>query len=240
MKRIRYHGIRPSLKDIWWNAFMVKDCKEWDEHNIPFCRTLREEIPEDVIIWKQAITIYRNQIKKNKNFKCKAYICFYLDDCLFDTVNGIWFDYNKAFEIIKHFGGIITPDFSTFADFPQTLKWWNTYRMRAFGFWCSTMGVNVINNVRWSKDTLDICFRGIPKNSIVAIGAVASRLKELKNRGDFEEYLIRMIEELQPHTILVYGSTNYACFKSLWTSGIKIVTYPSRRNTQKDYSGDAL
>lgn len=240
MKKIRYHGIRPSLKDIWWNAFMVKDCKEWDEHNIPFCRTLREEIPEDVIIWKQAITIYRNQIKKNKNFKCKAYICFYLDDCLFDTINGIWFDYNKAFEIIRHFGGIITPDFSTFADFPQPLKWWNTYRMRAFGFWCFTMGVNVINNVRWSKDTLDICFRGIPKNSIVAIGAVASRLKELKNRGDFEEYLIRMIEELQPHTILVYGSTNYACFKSLWTSGIKIVTYPSRRNTKKDYSGDAL
>lgn len=238
MKKIRYHGIRLSLKDIWWNAFMVKDCKEWDKYNIPFCRTLREEIPEDLVIWKQAITIYRNQIKKNKNFKCKAYICFYLDDCLFDTVNGIWFDYNKAFEIIKHFGGIITPDFSTNSDFPPVLKNWNTYRMRAFGFWCSTMGINVINNVRWSKDTLDICFRGIPKNSIVAIGTVASRLKKLNNRGDFEVYLIKMIEELRPHTILVYGSSNYPCFKSLWTSGIKIITYPSRRNTKKDYSGD--
>ena len=218
---------------------MVKDCKEWDEHNIPFCRTLKEEIPEDLITWQQAISIFRKKAKKDKNFKCKAYICFYLDDYLFDSKQGIWFDYNKAYEIIKHFGGIITPDFSTYGDFPLPLKWWNTYRMRAFGFWCSTMGINVINNVRWSKDTLDICFRGIPKNSIVAIGAVASRLKYLKNRADFEEYLIKMIEELQPHTILVYGSTKYAFFKSLWTSGIKIVTYPSRRNIKKDYSGDA-
>ena len=239
MKKIIYSRIRPSLKDIWWNAFMVKDCKEWDENNIPFCRSLRDEIPENLITWKQAKEIFRRRIKKHKNFQCNIYICFYIDDFLFDGKNGIWFDYNNAFEIIKHFAGIITPDFSTYADFPLPLKWWNTYRMRAFGFWCSTMGINVINNVRWSKDTLDICFRGIPKNSIVAIGTVASRLKYLKNRGDFEEYLIKMIEVLQPHTILVYGSANYDCFKSLWTSGIKIITYQSRRNTKKDYSGDA-
>ena len=239
MKKIRYSGIRPSLMDIWWNAVMVKDCKEWDDYNIPFCRPLKEEVPEGLITWKEAKHIFKENIRKNKDFKRNEYICFYLDDFLFDGINGIWFAYNKTYEIIKHFAGIITPDFSTFADFPLPLKWWNTYRMRAFGFWCSTMGINAINNVRWSKDTLDICFKGIPKNSIVAIGAVASRLKYLKNRADFEEYLIRMIEELQPHTILIYGSSNYNCFKSLWTCGIKIVTYPSRRNIKKDYSGDA-
>lgn len=237
MKKIKYHGNRPSLLDIWWNAFMVKDCSEWD-NGIPFCKTLREEIPESLVNWKQAKSIYKNKYSRNKNFRCKAYICFYIDDFLFDGIHGIWFDYNKAIEIIKHFGGIITPDFSTYADFPVPLKAWNTYRMRAFGFWCSSLGINVINNVRWSKDTLDICFKGIPKNSIVAIGTVASRLKFLKNRGDFEEYLIKMIEELQPHTILVYGSTKYNCFKSLWTSGIKIVSYPSRRNTKKADAGE--
>ncbi len=239
MKRILYSGNRPSLLDIWWNAVMVKDCKEWDDYNIPFCRSLKEEVPEGLITWKEAKHIFKENIRKNKDFKRNEYICFYLDDFLFDGINGIWFAYNKAYEIIKHFAGIITPDFSTFADFPLPLKWWNTYRMRAFGFWCSTMDINAINNVRWSKDTLNICFKGIPKNSIVAIGAVASRLKYLKNRADFEEYLIRMIEELEPHTILIYGSSNYNCFKSLWTCGIKIVTYPSRRNIKKDYSGDA-
>lgn len=240
MKRVKNHGNRPSLIDIWWNAFMVKDCREWDINNIPFCRTLKDEIPEDLISWKEAKAVFKNNIKKDKNFINKDYIHFYLDDFLFDGIHGIWFDYNKAYEILKHFAGIITPDFSTYADFPLPLKWWNFYRMRAFGFWCTTMGINVINNVRWSKDTLDICFKGIPKNGIVAIGAVASRLRYLKNRSDFEQYLIRMIEELQPHTILVYGSTNYDCFKNLWTSGIKIVSYPSRRNRNKANAGDAV
>lgn len=230
MKRIYYYGNRPNLKDIWWNAFMVKDCKEWDTKNIPFCRTLKEEIPCNLITWKEAIAIFHRRIKKDSSFKEAAYICFYLDDYLFDGMHGVWFCYHKAYEVIRHFGGIITPDFSTYADFPVELKAWNTYRMRAFGFWCSTRGINVINNVRWSEDTLDICFNGIPKNGIVALGVVASRLKNLKNRGDFEKYLIKMIEVLKPHTILVYGSANYACFKSLWTNGIRIVVYPSRRN----------
>lgn len=237
MEKIKYHGNRPCLLDIWWNAFMVKDCSEWD-NGIPFCKTLREEIPESLITWQQAKAIYKRKYSKNKIFKCKAYICFYIDDFLFDGIHGIWFDYNKAIKIIKHFDGIITPDFSTYGDFPVYLKAWNTYRMRVFGYWCSSLGINVINNVRWSKDTLDICFKGIPKNSIVAIGTVASRLKFLKNRGDFEEYLIKMIEELQPHTILLYGSTKYNCFKSLWTSGIKIVSYPSRRNIKKADAGE--
>ena len=239
MKRVKNYGNRPSIIDIWWNAFMVKDCREWDKNNIPFCRTFKEEIPEDLVSWKEAKAIFKKMIRKDKNFKYRAYIHFYLDDFLFDGIHGIWFDYNKAYEILKHFAGIITPDFSTYADFPLPLKWWNFYRMRAFGFWCTTMDINVINNVRWSKDTLDICFNGIPKNGIVAIGAVASRLRYLKNRNDFEQYLIRMIEELQPHIILVYGSTNYECFKNLWTSGIKIVSYPSRRNRNKAKAGDA-
>ena len=230
MKKIVYHGNRPSLKDIWWNAFMVKNCTEWDKNNIPFCKTLREEIPSELITWKEACEAYRKQIQKNKEFRLNAYICFYLDDYLFDDIHGIWFEYNKAYKVIKHFGGIITPDFSTYEDFPCELKAWNIYRMRAFGFWCSTMGINVINNVRWSEDTIDICFNGIPKNTIVALGVVASHLRLLKNRGEYEKYFIKMIEILNPHTILVYGSANYACFNSLWTSGIQIISYPSRRN----------
>ncbi len=238
MKKIKYSGNRPNLLDIWWNAFMVKDCKEWDRSNIPFCKSLKDEIPEDLVSWKDAKEIFKNRIKEDKNFKHRAYIHFYLDDFLFDGIHGIWFDYNKAYEIINHFSGIISPDFSLFSDFPLPLKWWNVYRMRAFGFWCTTLGINVINNVRWDKDILDICYQGIPKDGIISIGVVASRLKYLKKRGDFEQYFIKMIEELRPHTIIIYGSTNYDCFKSLWTSGINIVSFPSRRNKKKADAGD--
>ena len=89
-------------------------------------------------------------------------------------------------EIIKHFGGIITPDFSTNIDFPQALKFFNTYRMRAFGYWVSIFGINVINNVRWSPDTKAYCFNGIPKNSVVCLGTSASGLTVKRNREEVE------------------------------------------------------
>ena len=41
-----------------------------------------------------------------------------------------------------------TPDFSTYQDFPEPLKVYNTYRMRAFGYWLTKNGIKVINNIR--------------------------------------------------------------------------------------------
>ncbi|MCF0106739.1 MAG: DUF4417 domain-containing protein [Holdemanella sp.] len=62
----------------------------------------------------------------------------------------------------------ITQDFSTFSDFPDPLKRWNTYRMRAFGVWLTRNNINVINNIRWGKEeTWEYCFNGLLDNSIL-------------------------------------------------------------------------
>jgi hypothetical protein len=39
---------------------------------------------------------------------------------------------------------------------------------------------------------------------------------------------------LHPHTIIVYGSANYPCFKKLEEQGIKIIAYQSK--TAKAYA----
>ncbi|MBQ0071515.1 MAG: DUF4417 domain-containing protein, partial [Spirochaetales bacterium] len=39
----------------------------------------------------------------------------------------------------------ITPDFSTNQDFPEAIKIYATYRMRAFGYWLGREGIEVIN-----------------------------------------------------------------------------------------------
>ena len=225
MKKIVYSGIRPCLKDIWWNAIFVKKCQKWDKNDIPFCPTLKVEVPKDLIIWTEAVKTYNREIKKDKDFHDEHYICFYLDDYLFDGLHGIWNEYYKAIEIIKHFAGIITPDFSTYTDFPKSLKQWNTYRMRAFGFWVSTFGINVINNIRWSNDTKDICFNGIPKHSVVCLGTIASGLKKKKNQKEYEYYLSLMVKKLKPKIILVYGSANYSFFREMEQQGINIKSY---------------
>lgn len=209
---------------------MVKDCTQW-QNGMPLCATSRIEIPQSIITWKEAVTLYNKYAKTGAGFKSSAYVCFYLDDCGFDGMQGIWFNSEKALKILRRFSGIITPDFSTYDDFPTALKVWNTYRMRAFGCWTAGNGVNVINNVRWSYDTKDICFAGIPHNSIVCLGTIASKLYHQKERwAVYEYFLLEMVNTLKPQVILTYGSSNYPFFEELIKRGIIVKSYPSRRN----------
>ena len=118
----------------------------------------------------------------------------------------------------------------TYQDFPYPLKLWNTYRIRAFGYWYGTIcGEAVINNVRWgTSETYNYCYDGIPKNSIVAIGTVGGSPRKLVDRKRFEEGFKKMVEVLSPQTIIVYGSANYRCFKEAEKQGIRVVVYKGK------------
>ena len=198
--------------------------------DIPLCPTTAKNLPAMIITYSEAKAICNRELRRgNRDFIHMAYVCFYEDD-KFDGPTGIWFKSIQAYEVLSHFAGIITPDFSTNQDFPVPLKVWNTYRMRAFGYWYGTLCEHeVINNVRWgTEETYRYCFDGIPKNSIVAIGTVGGSPRKLIDRDRFESGLAEMVERLSPHTIVVYGSANYRCFDQLKCQGIKIATYSGR------------
>ena len=130
---------------------------------------------------------------------------------------------------MKHFRGIITIDFSTFQDFPYPLKLYNTYRMRAFGYWAGTQGLETINNVRWGMpDTYHYCFDGIEIDTVVAVGTVGGSPRKIEDRKRFEQGLYEMVRRLRPHAIIVYGSAKYPCFEKLRQEGITIVEYQSK------------
>ena len=222
--------IRKSCKDIW-NAFMVRGAK-FSANDIPYCPTTAKSIPQNLISFAQAKTIYNKHRKaSDKNFFENDFVHFYIDDYKFDGKSGIWFDYKKSAEIFQHFAGIITPDFSTCADFPEPLKIYNTYRMRVFGYWYGKiLGISVINNVRWgTEETFQYCFDGIEQNSIVAIGTVASNLQNVTDYKIFSAGFGRMLEVLKPHTIIVYGSDKYPCFDRV-REKIKVVHFHSEQD----------
>lgn len=216
---------RKGCHDIW-NAFMCKDAK-FSQHDIPLCSTTAIGLPCYIITWDEAKRIYKHAIKRgDRNFQHFAFICWYMDDYKFDGPKGIWHNSKKTLKVLCHFAGVITPDFSTFQDFPEPLKVYNTFRMRAFGHWLGMNGLAVINNVRWgTPETWWYCFDGIPENSIVAIGTVGGNPFKLRDRERFEEGLFEMVRRLHPHTIIVYGSSNYSCFDRLRAQGIQIVSY---------------
>ena len=235
MSKIIRYGKRKGIKDVWWNAYMFKGAKYCQHSDSPYCPTTAKQIPKSIITYAEAITIYNRKMRtKESDFFIDAFICFYLDDYKFDGKNGIWFNPKRALKIIKHFAGIITPDFSTNIDFPDPLLRWNTCRSRAFGWWCSRHGIAVINNVRWGfEESFQYCCDGIPKNDIICIGSVAGGLKRLKNRELFCRYFYKMIDILSPKIVLVYGSAKYDFIEMLSLMNIQVISYPSRRNRKK-------
>lgn len=220
---------RSGLQDIW-NAFMVEEAI-FSDNDIPLCPTTATAPPTRLISFDEAKTVHGKELKNgNPDYHVDAFIHFYIDDQKFDgKQNSIWLYPEKALEIIRHYSGIIAPDFSTCLDFPKPLKLWNFYRMNAFGYWISRQGIPVISNVRWgTEETWSYCFDGNPQNSMLAIGTVASGIRLHKNRSLFEEGLLHMVDMLNPHTILFYGSSNNVCVNTLNGQGILIVSFPSK------------
>ena len=166
----------------------------------------------------------------NANFHINAFIHFFIDDHKFDEKrSSIWLYPKDALKIISHFDGIITPDFSTNADFPDPWKRFNTYRMRAFGCWMNQLNIPVINCIRWgSYETWCYCFDGIPKGSAVCIGTVASGLRKLNNRPLFTDGLQKMVNVINPKRIIIYGSSNYSFLKELASKGFEVISYESK------------
>ena len=219
--------VRKGCKDIW-NAYMAEGAV-FGNHDIPYCPTTATEVPASIITWEEAKSIYKKNISvKNHDFTYDAFVCFYIDDYKFDGSRGIWHDSEQTLKVLRHFAGAITPDFSTYQDFPEPVKIYATYRMRLMGYWLGKNDIAVINNVRWgTPETFDYCFEGIPKNSIVAIGTVGGSPRKLIDRERVETGLFKMVDELKPHTIIVYGSEKYPCFDKLKKRGIKIVAFQS-------------
>lgn len=225
------NGTRKGNKDVW-NACLCEGAV-FSVMDITHCPTTADDLPQKMILWDEAKSIYKKHCCKNeKDFFYNAYVCFYMDDYKFDGSKGVWFNYSHTLKVLKHFAGVITVDFSTFQDFPEPIKIYNTYRMRTLGYWWGKNGLKVINNVRWgTKETWHYCWAGIPHNSIVAIGTVGGNPKRLKDRKRFNEGFEEMLRVLRPTTIIVYGSANYEVFEIAKSKGVKVIAFPSRTYT---------
>lgn len=77
------------------------------------------------------------------------------------------------------------------------------------------------------SESFSYCFDGIREGDMVAIGSVASGLKEKRNRDRFETGLKELVRTKCPSALLVYGGTNSPIFKELEREGIQIIRYQS-------------
>lgn len=126
------------------SSYLLEDIKPKGLKSLPrFFTCADATVPLQLISYEDAKAIYKRELDTGvPDYFVNAYIHFYIDDQKFDGKrSSIWLYPDKALEVIKHFAGIITPDFSTNADFPDPIKRYNTYRMRAFGCWMNKLGM---------------------------------------------------------------------------------------------------
>ena len=152
------------------------------------------EIPNRIIPFSVAMQ------SKYKNFDC--WVCFYEHDYLFTR---FWNNPRKYLKKLKKFSGVISPDFSVYANMPLVMQKYNIYKGRALANWLIENDVKVIPNVRLGDQrTYEFGFDGLYKHDIIAIGTVGT-YKKLIEREMVIKAIIKTIDILEPKDIIIYG-----------------------------------
>ena len=127
---------------------------------------------------------------------------FFLDDYQFTTV---WKQPQRYLDILRRFGAVMSPDFSTYRDMPMILQIYNHYRKHWCAQYWQSNGINVIPTISWSTpESFEWCFDGEPHGSVVAISTVGVQ----RNREAAELFRLgyaEMMERLAPCKIICYG-----------------------------------
>lgn len=111
----------------------------------------------------------------------------------------------KKLETFSKYQSVILPDFSVYRDMPLAMQIFQVYKSRAIGNFLMQNEISIIPNIRWGDErTYEFAFEGIDKWGVVAVGAQGG-YRDKENTQYFENGFYKMIEVLDPATILCYG-----------------------------------
>ena len=138
----------------------------------------------------------------------KKGIHFFVDDYRF---NRIWTNIDRYISMLSRFQYVMSPDFSTYTDFPNAMQIFNHYRKHWVGAYLQETGIQVIPTISWSTpDSFEWCFDGEPEGAAVAISSIGC-MKEKKSKELFLKGYKEMVRRLRPETIIFYGNVPDEC-----------------------------
>ena len=113
--------------------------------------------------------------------------------------------------MLKEFKQVLSPDFSTFSDYPMSLQLYNHYRKHWLAAYWEIHGIEVIPTISWStKESFEWCFDGEPVQGCVSVSSVGC-MQNKESRKLFLAGYHEMIMRLQPTQILFYGIVPDEC-----------------------------
>lgn len=148
-----------------------------------------------------------NYVKSCKEPEDKA-VHFFIDDYQF---NRLWTNIDRYVDKLSRFRYVLTPDFSTYTDFPKAIQIYNHYRKHWIGAYLQEYGCRIIPTISWSTpDSYEWCFDGEPEGGTVAVSSVGCMNNSVKKNLFLQGYR-EMVERLHPESIIFYGRIPEEC-----------------------------
>jgi hypothetical protein len=143
-----------------------------------------------------------NYVATTKKHREVTGVQFFVYDHQFERV---W-NYPKRYaDRLKEFGAVLSPDFSTYLDFPKAVQVFQHYRKHWCGAYWQLNGVTVIPTISWGyKDSYEWCFDGEPEGGIVAVSNIG-KMNNKEYRKLFMDGYNEMLIRLQPKEVLLFG-----------------------------------
>jgi len=170
------------------------------EFDIPFIK------PEP---YDGTVTFMPFNVARSLQYKRERYgIHFFIHDYMFTN---LWTQREKYKRMLPEFKAVMTPDFSPYYDWPVMVQRWNHYRKHLLGAWMQEIGCKVYPTITWSDaKSLKWCFDGEPYKATVCVSSVGTQKKKF-DKALFMRGYDRMMEVLEPETILFYGPIPKEC-----------------------------
>lgn len=205
------------------NARLVRDA-EYSETGLPLFEC-SNSLPPDLISFKNAA-----QSKDGHEW-----VHFFEKD---ERIELVWDSPERWVNRLGRFKGIISPDFSVCRDDPLYVQGWNTYRNRVLAHYFSSQGFEVIPNIRLgAQNSYHFCLDGIETNKPVCVSTLGV-LTSREDRECFQEGLDRMVTQLSPSSIIVYGRMPLDIFDRYQAAGIPLIQFNTDACKAKE-RGDA-
>ena len=137
----------------------------------------------------------------------EVFVCTYARDSSFERIRK---HPRRYVDFFKRCAGLIGFDFSVHSDMPVIKQKSQMNDNLSLSYFYGKEGNKVIPNIRYGSDeTSQEFLRAIPKHSLIAVGTHGF-IKTIPQKAEWHCFLERIIEELEPSGIVVYGNLDGA------------------------------
>lgn len=210
----------PFIRDVYL-AYLIKGARRTETFEFPVIEKWMVALkpPKEIIQWDR-----RRDVINPK----ETAICFY---CCDPTFVPILSNPKGYIDKLKEYEMAIGIDASPYDNMPLIVQLSQIYLNLAVTYYYASNGIKVIPNVRLG-DMRTLCsLKAYPHGTLIAIGTHGF-IKRLDNRVIFKEQIKKVVDELSPTGICVYGPASDELFGYVKEKGIAIYQYDSYTMTQ--------